>query len=441
MFTSPARRLTPRKRRTRLGLDQLSARIVPAVVLTQLDLDGDGAADDIRITGDLRNNKVTIHDDGQSLLQVQIDANGDGDVADGGDLAQQYAFTGDSMVVEVNLGAGSDSVQYIADAPMLTSARTVTANLGGGNDTFVWNMGTNLINSKSRIALDVTTGFGADTVDVTFGQVLASVVSVRTDLGAGIDSYDLAFGNIDEKASVDVDTDLGSGPNTHSVTLAGVGFNIQGVVDMAIVGGNQKDTVQVRLNNDVGGGAADPPSRLSITADLLGGDDVFQGVLDATGVNFRVDDRSQASISVRGGAGNDNLSVSRDGTNVMLIDPDAIMAIDLDGGLGNDTIGVNFGGSNAWQIEGTLRVRLEGGAGADVLNCLLSNNSTSPGAYDVAVHGGDGTDSVTFGLTSSGGATTFGPAGGVILDGGAGTDALTNATPQVTFKSAFETIA
>ena len=38
-----------RSTRPQLGLEFLEGRIVPAVVVTQLDLDGDGATDDIRI--------------------------------------------------------------------------------------------------------------------------------------------------------------------------------------------------------------------------------------------------------------------------------------------------------------------------------------------------------------------------------------------------------
>ncbi|HKB05173.1 MAG TPA: hypothetical protein VKD90_23310 [Gemmataceae bacterium] len=439
MFTSSARRLA---RRASLNLQELSARTVPAVIVTKLDLDGDDMADDIRITGDLGNNKVTIHDDGVGLLQVQIDANGDGDFADPKDLNAKFAFTKNSVVLELNLGAGNDSVQYVVDGNinMTGSARTVTANLGGGNDTFGWDMATHLIGNQSRVSLDIATGLGADTANVTFAAVDGSAVAVRTDLGAGIDTYDLAFGQIDHKASVDVDTDLGAGPNTHTATFLGVGKFEKAVMDMVIVGGNQKDTVTVHLNDDVGGGVF--ASRVGVSVDLLAGDDVFKGILDAGGAGvFLVDDHSQASIAVRGGAGNDNLSVSRDGTTLMRIDPDGLLDIGLDGGLGNDTVGVNFGGTDAWSLIGTMRVRLNGGFGSDALNCLLSNNASTTGVYDVAVRGGDGTDSVTFALNNNGGTPSFGPALGVILDGGTGTDALTNGTPQVTIKTAFETIA
>src|SRR5262245_15784647 len=142
MFAARTNRPGRWRHATRLQLVEFTERVVPAVILSQLDLDADGTADDIRITGDLRNNKITIHDDGQAILQIQIDANGDGDAIDGGDLNQMFNFTGDSVVLEIASGAGNDSATYIADANLVGSARTVTVDLGGGNDAFLFEMST-----------------------------------------------------------------------------------------------------------------------------------------------------------------------------------------------------------------------------------------------------------------------------------------------------------
>src|SRR5262249_57783719 len=126
-----------------------------------------------------------------------------------------------------------------------------------------------------------------------------------------------------------------------------------------------------------------------------------------------------------------NLLITRNGTGQLHIDSDGLMAIDLDGGAGNDTLGVNFGGTDAWWIQGGLRVRLNGGLGNDVLSCLLSNTATTTGAYDVAVRGGAGNDVATFSLVNSGGTPTFGPAGGVIVDGGIRRATASEANPPV----------
>ncbi|HJZ92108.1 MAG TPA: hypothetical protein VKE40_14630, partial [Gemmataceae bacterium] len=299
MFSRYASQLPGRPRRARLGLEPLDSRVVPAVVLTQLDLDGDGATDDIRIVGDLRNNKITIHDNGQASVEIQVDGNGDGDTLDAGDLFQSFNFTNDSLVLEVNLGGGNDSFQYFVDQNFDASARTLAVNLGAGNDAFVWQMNNHQVGPQSRIALDVTAGGGADKVNVTFDKVMTSVASVHADLGAGVDTYDLAFGRIDNKASVDVDTELGAGPNTNTVAFQGIGIFDKAEMDMTIVGGPQKDTVDLQMLDDVGNGVL--ASQAVVSVDLLAGDDVFKGSLDSGGNIFRVDDHSLASISVRGG--------------------------------------------------------------------------------------------------------------------------------------------
>src|SRR3954468_23960669 len=94
-------------------LEALEGRLVPAVVLTPVDLDNDGNADDIRIVGDAGKNFVRIQDNGGSTLTVSIDANGDGDYTDKGDLAPTSCnFPGKGVVVEVNLGGGNDVIEY-----------------------------------------------------------------------------------------------------------------------------------------------------------------------------------------------------------------------------------------------------------------------------------------------------------------------------------------
>ncbi len=85
-----------------------------------------------------------------------------------------------------------------------------------------------------------------------------------------------------------------------------------------------------------------------------------------------------------------------------------------------------------------MRVRLDGGAGLDDLTCLLRNTADSVATYDVAVRGGNGADKIAFGLGNPGGTLNFGPAGGVILDGGAGLDDLTDNTPGFALQTGFE---
>src|SRR4051794_17474190 len=119
MFTT---KKTNRSNRTRLGLEQFDARIVPAVALTQLDLDGDGAADDIRIVGDKQNSTLTITDDGAGKLHIKLDANSNGK-SDPGDIDQDYVFSGNSVVLDIQLKAGKDAFGYVASSPVTAGSR------------------------------------------------------------------------------------------------------------------------------------------------------------------------------------------------------------------------------------------------------------------------------------------------------------------------------
>jgi hypothetical protein len=195
------------------------------------------------------------------------------------------------------------------------------------------------------------------------------------------------------------------------------------------------------VTDDVGGGAGDPSSHLGVIVDLLGGNDSYTGFLK--GGDFRVDDNSQASFVVRGGAGNDTMKIEREGSGVIRIDAGATIIMDLDGGAGNDTVSTDFGGVDAWQLEtatSRVKIRMDGGFGNDVLSCLITNDATTAGDFDIAVKGGYGNDTLTFATNNNGGTPTYGPAGGVILDGGLGIDTLVNGNPAITFGTAFETV-
>jgi hypothetical protein len=427
-----------KKNRSRLGLELLGARVVPAVVVTTLDLDGDNFADDIRVVGDGQNSKVTITNNADFQMHVQIDANGNGSLADPGDMDSYFNFVGGSVVFDVQLKGGNDTFSYIGSSSVAAGARILSVDLGSGGDVFSW-IQTSPVSANSRIDLDVVAGSGADTLDIDFGSVLNSLVSVRVDTGGGSDKYDFAVVRLEDGASMDVDTDLGAGFNTHTMDIKEVGKNSQAYLDVSIVGGKHADKVQVLNRDDVG--LTMSPSHLSVTVDLLGGNDTYEGIF--TGGDFLVDDNSQATFVVRGGTGNDNLSVRREGSGFLRLDPGAMCIIDLDGGAGNDIVSADFGGTDAWQLgsaTATLKMRLEGGLGDDILSCLLSNNAGTTGKYDVALHGGAGSDVMTFNLVNNGGTPTFGPAGGIILDGGAGIDTLTNGNKPVSFGSAFETV-
>ena len=425
-------------RRARLRVNELGARIVPAVVLTTLDLDGDGVADDVRIVGDSQNTRVAIQDNGANSVTIAVDGNGDGDATDAGDSpAVAYNFNGDSIAFDINLGAGNDTVEYATTGNYSASTRTLWVNLGGGNDKFQFNTNASDTLNASRIAFEITGGGGSDTVGVQFDEVRKGLVAVTTDLGGGADTYTSAFERIDDGSAVTLRTELGTGPNTYTADFQEVGYGDRAAVDLSVVGGAQVDTVQLNMHDDVGNGVT--ASRFNAAVDLLGGNDVFKAVFDRAGNVFRVDDHSQAAFAVRGGAGNDTLSAAQIGAaGTIRIDPDALLSIDLDGGLGNDTLVTDFGAADTFELLGAVRVRMDGGLGNDGLTALLANTATTTGEYDVAIRGGAGTDTTAFSLVNDGGTPTLGPTGKAILDGGFGKDTLTNAAQAVSVDIGFE---
>lgn len=425
--------------RPRLGLEFLEGRVVPAVVVTQLDLDGDGAADDIRIVGDAGNNAATITDNGTGLLSISIDANRDGDTTDPGELTNAaFNFNGNSGAFVISLGAGNDAVTYNQTGNLTGAARMISINLGGGNNTATVTAGSNDVLGASRFDLVVTGGAGNDKLNVTRDEVRASLVSVRADLGLGNDTATVAFDRIDDKAAMDLDVSLGDGVNSLQIDLQEMGFGDRADVHVDIHGGAQKDVVAVNLHDDVGNGTS--RSSLQIDAELFGGKDSFTAGLDYGANVFRVDDHSLASIAVRGGNGDDTIRVQGAGAaGTIKIDPDGLLDIDLKGGGGIDVVGVNLGKTDALEIVGGVRVRMDGGIGNDSLSCLLANNLASTGSYDVAVFGGAGNDSVAFALPPAG-TPTFGPLGKIVLDGGRGLDTLTNANPAASLARFFETV-
>jgi hypothetical protein len=437
MFATLFRRSPRRSYRTRLGLCPLDNRVVPAVVLTSLDLDGDGTADDVRIVGDGQNSKIALLDNGAGAVLIAIDANGDGDSADAGDTqGAVHQFSNNSFVLQVDLGGGNDSVDYHMSTDASGMARTLGINLGAGNDTFNFTTDGHAILANSRLSIDVAGGAGNDQVTTTFGVVDASAVAANADLGAGNDVQTLKFGGIDQHAAVTLNSNLGAGKNVLTADFDGVGKFDQAAVDLNVLGGSQVDLVFVNMHDDVGSGQTS--SRFNANVDLGAGNDVFAATFDADKLQFIVDDHSQCAFDVHGGAGIDALIADESGTGAIRIDPDGLLSLSLDGGAGNDVVIAQFDTTGPLDMKGAIRIRIDGGLGNDTLACTLANNATTTGAYDVAIHGGAGNDTTSFNLTNGGGTPTFGPAGVVVLDGGTGTDTLTDLNKGVSYVTGFE---
>lgn len=418
-------------RRFRPVIENLENRLVPAVTVQQLDLDGDGAADDIRIVGDDQNNVIRISDNGANGILLSIDANGDGDFTDAGELnAVSRAFQGKSGKFDIQLGGGDDKVEYTVTGAFDASKRALLVKLGKGSDEFTFDAEGRVTDNGSVIRLDVSGGQGDDGIQSDFGAIEDSSLSLRNSGGAGDDEIVLKVNdNIDFGATVDAAFDLGDGENVLAIALEGVGFSDVATATIDIVGGDDaqgQDTVLMLLGNDVGGGAK--VSSLTITASLLAGDDEFQSKFEEGDV--RVDDSSTLEIIVDGGDGDDGLLAEiadvGAGTGGMLVDSEAQFNLELSGGNGNDTVVAALDAD----VDGQFRFRLNGDSGNDVMLATLDmTGSSASGSVNAKLAGGAENDKMGFKLVP-GNVTVL----KAVMDGEEGNDkrSLADTTANVT---------
>lgn len=436
--------------RFRPHVEMMENRLAPAVVVTVLDLDHDGVANDLKIAGDSKANFIRILDDPSGTLQLEIDANGDGDTTDPADRPLG-PVAGFEKVILVLLGDGNDRVNFSAQGDYLASERRLLVNLGQGNDFFQFTTNDHDVLASSDVAITVFGGGGNDQAEMLFDGVSSSAVSVQATLGAGADgklntpcllTFGQSGGTIDNFASIDADWDLGSGSNNFTISIPDVGADVvgQAVVDINVLGGPAGDIVGLDLLGGVGNGTA--PSNLTVAADLGLSNDIFTGRVDAD--DFSVASGSQVRLNVQGSAGDDTLGVTTFGTqsSVMDLQLSSLFSVILRGGQGNDVVTFKVFASvqapGTLKLNGQLYLRLHGGDGDDQITLKLINSADSVGNYDVAVFGGFGMDTVKFGLSAASAAVTFKPRGKVLLDGGLGDDTLENGSPTVSIARFFE---
>lgn len=114
--------------------------------------------------------------------------------------------------------------------------------------------------------------------------------------------------------------------------------------------------------------------QMSIYADMGSGDDTFAASI-ITGdmvdsFSSGTSSRYFLNFQVKGGNGNDNLSLNLD----TYINSQSSVSANFDGEKGDDNIAVFFSGDN----DGTVRSRLKGGSGNDLLTGILGGDPNEP---------------------------------------------------------------
>jgi hypothetical protein len=400
-----------------LGAAALPGLARAACTATQGDFDGNGTTD-LRIVGTGAKQRIVLDVEAAQTL-VSISCNGDPDFIDAGDLNQQ-PFAGNFDLYDIAPG-GSDIVTFNLAQSLSGASKLVRVLLLGGNNVVSFTAAPGVVLSgQSRLVAEVAGYLSSDTVELQAPDLNASGVLLRGDLSIGNDTVRVTLGNMSNGALLDVDATLSSGNNFFELTQRAGTTITNSTVDLIAEGSNGGDKFTAALNGVAGAGA-----RLRFTGDLADSNDTFLATLDLA--TFRVLAGGEVVLDVRGGNGTDKITVTRNGTaGGAAATLAGVLDLRLAGGLLTDTLAVDLAGGGFAMNGGRLRLRAEGGAANDLIDVKLQADASSTNPiFDVHLHGGPQTDTLTLDLQNGGpnAAANFGPAGQVLVDGSHGVDA------------------
>ncbi|MBL8693391.1 MAG: hypothetical protein JNJ88_04775 [Planctomycetes bacterium] len=399
--------------------------LAPTVAVNTGDFDNNGTTD-VRVVGTSGIDRIQIDDNlTTGAVTISVDANGDGDFLDPGDVNANSV--GNVETIEVLAGNGNDVVTYQVTGAG-TRNRRIVIDGGGGNDT-ITGTGSAATLQLGGYTIDAIGGAGNDILNWAAPGNDNALYAFKWNAGVGNDTGSVTLFSSVFGGTVEIEGTLGTGTNQFTVEIGGnVGLSSE-PTDLRIrcEGGKQTDTVVVRYTNNL-----NSASMALVDVNLGAGNDVFRAefdhsTFDLQGAAANVIPRFR--IHAAGGDGNDNLSVSNEifgqaSTGVVLLE--GILDIDLEGGLGNDELSVSLGDQDldaftAAGFRAGVVLRMAGGEGNDTLNAAWSFANGSTGILDAAMFGGLGNDTFNVNVTKPVGVTLY-PLVQWIVDGGAGTD-------------------
>jgi hypothetical protein len=264
-----------------------------------------------------------------------------------------------------NGDTGNDLFTISIEGSMTGTACTV-ADLGSGNDSFVWTVGGEL--SDVEFSFDVQGGSGNDTVILDLGSSAEwqGPVHLTGNLGAGNDIYSASIGN----GCSDLCVSLFGQAGNDQISIA-VNGDVGGDANIYIDTGTNGDTVTLEFGGDLSG-------ETNIAVLLGSGNNSY--TLQVAG------DIADGDLYAEGGSGKDNIVMDLQGDANGDLDITAI----TDGG--NDTYSLTVEGDVDFNLY------LDMGSGTD--NGWLEFNGDINGDFDIDVRMGVGNDNLT---------VTFGP--------------------------------
>ncbi|MHA6770114.1 calcium-binding protein [Sphingobium ummariense] len=312
-------------------------------------------------------------------------------------------------------GDGNDRLRYdIGDYWKGDRAAVLAVDMGAGNDS--------VFLSHWKVQTTLTLGSGEDRIEVgeqwlrDFDSLLGSSGIIVTDFEAG------SAGDILSPDNFLSGTSWKAGTNPFEagyLRLVQDGADTIVQVDYFADGRNPYDVVRLEgvtakslTAHNFGGYSPDSPTIEAIVRTGTAGDDDFSGTVGDDGLQgFGGDD------ILFGGAGNDRIEGGEGADH-------------LNGGLGDDQLLGGTGNDRIEDLDGGNDI-LDGGAGDDV---IVLERRWAPGAGEVVINGGDGSDFVTVtpwiddALTVDLGAgddilqIKYAPSGGMVISTGSGHD-------------------
>jgi len=389
---------------------------------SSLAIRGDQAGGTLAITDD-GNGRISFRVDGQARPQSFTGISSVVVRAGGGNDQVSYKLTGDlrtSRRIDIDLGAGNDSLEVTASGRKIYSPLTMIGRGGSGNDILKYVFQDMIISSvipMEQISLNMLGGDGNDEIrgEMTIAGGTPGAVAATLNGGSGNDH--LVF-----KASPKLM------PAAAKAAAGGAAASSEYYqLTAQVTGGTGNDDIEVDLDQ-----AAGSQGRDSVKIDGGAGDDSISLNLDAQAGGSVADTHKKwIDILAYGGQGNDELSTE------LNIDPDVSggIGLTLDGGAGDDSIILKVidkatpslaeTPSNAGAAVGYfLTINVQGRQGNDAVdaNVTLVPGGAEPNA--VTISGGAGNDSLSLGLDVVGdqAATNPGHVNEIGLDGGQGDD-------------------
>jgi hypothetical protein len=346
----------------------------------------------------------------QTQTVVSLDCDGNNNFTGPNDVNQQDFGAAVQTLDTRLLGASKISLNIngaitgrVIGFPLRCGASGTTVTVGGPGSL-----------TDSTLVVEIQGGAGIDrfTFNLPTGGVDHSTVLMRAEAGDGNDWLTATTpGPVTGGSVVEFRLDGSGHANrffyTHSGSIVGssVAVDVQG-------GAGLLDLVANELKGPVG-----PGGSLRYRAKLARGSDSIVTNVDL-GL-FSVAANAAASFKVDGQDGGETISFTRNGTTGGTQAIDGLLELAFNGGLGPDKISVDLGGGG-FVVNGTLKLRLDGFSGGDTIDVTADVAAGSNPTIDAAIYAGNSVDKINFALNNSGAnaPANYGPAQGVILDGG-----------------------